>query len=432
MKLANSPHYSIADQPEGAAAAERTDASPQTGAYAAAQAALAAARTEDAKRRERYDAVGAALDAAAPLPAILQEREGKTRFTSTLMIEMSDHPFERKVEMVAALNDWLPKREAAKAELDYGRISDDYLSFDVAAVEDAVIESAPETPTELAHKLGLAASIILEVDPEQLETPEGLSAILSRRDRADTAVVRVYQDALRLAGARPDLVAAQPFDVEAWIDTFEAHPGHLVTESGRVEYQEPLAWGAPDEAELLISDPEAIERYNAWVRSHYSDEDWEASERAGTTGWAGKPFIPAQVEAIHAAYPEGPERERLLALWELRHERLTGEPLGAHLWRDLADWQKEAVRAYCRDNPLSFPASWRWDASEWLEAFEEAGGVIVKQPGGGFMAGADVPGSFETRRLMRHLDKRLRAAVADLLKSREHCRTAERPLAAAE
>lgn len=395
-------------------------------AWDLAVSALGAAYAEE---RRLLAALGEACDAVerdAPIPEILKRENGGYYFLEDQIAGLSV-PFDQKVEMVATLRDWWPVRQAAGAAHRTEELNQEWDSHNLSPSEDALMATPAPNISALALKLAMALSREHGLALEDLQTPEQIAELLSNSDAEARDYVLAYQDALRLAGERPDLVAAKAFDVQAWISAFEAHPGHHVTRSGRPSYEEPQAYGADTPAynDIKVVEPEAIARFDAYQRSHYTDEQWAAAKADRLKmGYGiredGHPFVAQCLDHLEGAYPDGgAEFERLKALWDLRHDRLAnGTPTGARLWRDLPEWQKQAVRDFCKANAEQFPDH-RWWPETWVEAFEAAGGSFSLAADGSFFAGSTVPMSFFTARLMNALDQGdLRDRVRDIFISR--------------
>lgn len=392
-------------------------------AWDAAVAAFEAAEAEEARLMDALGAASEAIERDAPTPDILKREDGG-RYITEGQIEAANLPFDQKVAMVSALRAWEPERAAAAATHRLVERNEEWSDHSVAPAEDALVQTPAPNAAALALKLGLVISRHVGVALADLQTAEQVSRLLTSPESVERDLVVAYQDALSLAGLRPDLVAAQAFDVEAWIDAFEAHPGHMVGAEGRLSYLEPKAYGAdtPDYKDIMVTEPDAIARFDAYQRRHYTDEQWEEKQaERKNMGWRplnqGAPFIVEDLAQLDAAYPEGgPEYDRLKAMFDLRAERLrSGSPTGAPLWRALAPWQQQAVRDFCRSWPTQFTDNYRWTAERWMAAFEDAGGSYHLHPDGSSYIGHALPAPYFADRLMRALEGDLQLAVeADL------------------
>ena len=212
-------------------------------AWDAAVEAMENARAEEDRLMDILVEASEAVARDAPRPEILK-RENQSYFVTEAQIDAEKLPFDQKVAMISALREWRPTRDAAMATHRFTQLNDDWSNFSAAPAEDALIQTPAPHAEGLALKLGLVVSRQVGVALDDLQTVEGMSSLLSSAHRGERDLALAYQDALRIAGLRPDLVAAQPFDVEGWIDAFEAHPGHTITRTGRLEYMEPKAYGA--------------------------------------------------------------------------------------------------------------------------------------------------------------------------------------------
>lgn len=374
-----------------------------------------------------------ALEAEAPVPEALRDKRGGFHLTEWEIKAASDLTFDQKASALEVLAQYQPQRQAAKVRVRFDELTDAETLAEEAFFAAASALQATPAPSGAALVTQVRAMLALSAEAcgetfADAENPEHMSELLTRSG-ADTGrlLATIYQQAARLAGVDNPGVRAEPFDVEAWIAAFEAHPGHVIRQGGIVEYNEPKCFGedTPSHDDLRIADPAAIARYEAAVRARFTDEQWAEREadraRAGGSRTDGQPFIASDPQHIAQAYPDGgPEYERLMGLYRLRRERLDRtSPTGAHLWRNLTDWQRHAVRDYVRAQNEMFPNLWRWKGDEWIDAFETAGGSLHSWAEGPAY-GMPVPAPFHAARLVRILesDEDLKREVKAIVQAR--------------
>jgi hypothetical protein len=255
--------------------------------------------------------------------------------------------------MLAALHEWLPRHEAAKAAHRAVELNEAWENFGESyGAREALIKAPAPDIHAVAHKLRTLLDFCHCGETRQdVDSADTLSELLSEPEfSAAWGVARVYQDVLRLAGLRPDLVEVQPFDAKAWIEAFETIPGHEMRPAGPA-YMEPEAWGpgCPSPDDLLISDPVAIANYRDQVRAKFKDPQ-EYDKHLRAQGHSPENSVyPPQREALEWAYSHDPaERDRMLALWDRRAAHCKSEPQGAALWRGLTSWQRDLIKQAAR------------------------------------------------------------------------------------
>ncbi len=402
---------------------------PSSEAWDAAAAALAASADEENRLLRALEAASDAAERDAPTPAILRRESGGT-YTTEEQVEAAKLPFDQKVAMVTALREWMPVRQAALAAHRVEELDEAWRDHSVCVAEDALIRTPAPNAQALALKLGLVVSRHMGVSFEELQTVECITGLLTSDEPDERDLALTYQDALRLAGQRPDLVAAEAFDAAAWIANFEALPGHTMelvsdrSQAARPEFADPIAWGPdmPAFDDIKVTDPAAIARYEAAVRASYTDEEWEEAKQ--TTQWASRfgkdeAFTAAHPQHVEKAYPDetDPERQRLLALLELRRQRSLNErkPLGAGRWGALTLWQRKAVSRYVVDHPELFPERRAWTPEAWRDAFSKAGGSLHFD-GKEHRYGLPVPSTRQQERLIAVLEDGRNAYLKEQVK----------------
>jgi len=320
-------------------------------AFDAVYAAYREARRAHDDARQRYDDAWERLNVEAPWPEILRHADGSVFNHEGEIKKSTDIPFEKKVEMLAALADFRPIRDAAEARLRLSEIGDEQEALWPAVhdAREAVMQAQPKTPAGLALQLRVLIAEYLDrsddSDERQLsaDDPTDISELLSRNDYgADRNIALLYQHALRLAGINSPALAAAAFDAEAWVAAFESLPGHAVAPRGP-RYEESVAWGVPRREEIMITEPEALARYDQNVRKRFTDEQWERYADHGYPR-CGRPFIVDCEQHLEDAYPDGgPEYDRLLALYRQHMTMWKEPPLGGASWASLTKWQKKLV-----------------------------------------------------------------------------------------
>jgi hypothetical protein len=418
---------------------------PDTTEWNALEAAYDAAHMAMLAARAASDEAWAALEAQAPWPKELADKDGGVLSHEGLITRHRDLTFEEKTEKLEIFRAFLPVRDTLQASL---RV--DELSEAAEAAEDALAEpaaaflsyNAPNLKAlarQTAVRIAVHASLDEdggEVDPDD---PEHISQVLSCRPYTpDGQLVRTYQSILSLAGLKPEIVATKAFNPERWIDQFEAFPGHTLevlpgiirnSLGIRAEYADPVAWGPsmPAHKDIVIQDPEALARYDAWVRSRYTDAQWAEHEADPTRYVRGdRPFVVGAIDHIEQAYPDGgPEHDRLVTLHEMRCAKARGElkPIGSHLWAELEPWRRQRVASFVKANPARFPENRDWRAADWIEAYEGVGGALWLNDGVVFFGGP-VPATSQQQRLLNVCKDGLRYQVVEAVKDRAAARAA--------
>lgn len=307
-----------------------------------------------AEREAIYSAYSAAIDEvdeAAPTPALLDLGEGRSLFSEE-HIQNAPVPEAVRVTMREELARWKAAEAAAwaltpfkrgNAEDEPGGVMYEADSRFYDAFDQMLEAPAPSIDAMVFKFRAVIERVWCDRLGDDVDSPETFTRFLSEQSLdGGMPAAWLYLDALRLSGQKSALLETQPFDGDAWIAQFEANPGHRITPRG-AEYQEPYAWGpeTPTRDQLRITDPEAIARYEAHVRSRHTEEEWE---RRTYRVEPGTPVHLQQIEAISWAYPDGgPEHDRLIDLWERHLAVFQRPPTAAHLWRDLPDWRRDIV-----------------------------------------------------------------------------------------
>lgn len=302
----------------------------------------------------------------------------------------------QKFDLLPHVRAWKEIRDKAWKDFDCEALVDVVNDLDTerTELEERILKQPPVGLGSIVAKLAVTLYRMSALDPEN---PTDLRRLLGDSDYdAHGELAGVFLEALRLADPGHPAAAVKAFDPAGWAAEFEAYPGHKVTVRGP-EYQDPIAWGPdmPAYESILITDPEAIARFDARMRSNYTDAQWAKElARPGRYDRAGRAIVVDDQQRIDYAYPDGgPEADRLMALLALRGDQYFGRrsPLGAHLWRGLDAWEREAVRDHVKANPALFPEGRDWPAAEWVKAYEEMGGRIDVNAEGEVFVGSPYP-----------------------------------------
>lgn len=207
------------------------------------------ALAEERRLSAIHDDALAAVKAEAPMPEILVCQDGGGMYLAASSIEHADLPFDRKVELMVALRAWQPVFEASYARHGVEAASEAWedASDALEAASKSLINAPARDSADFVFKFRVYLdSVHCTRTRHDIDTADTLSELLSD-PHFDGAwpLARLYQDALRLAGERPDLQDAQPFDDAAWVAAFEALPGHSIWPTGPV-YAEPDAFPGGD------------------------------------------------------------------------------------------------------------------------------------------------------------------------------------------
>lgn len=315
-----------------------------------AEAALAAKSAEAALDRA-YDA----REVEAPVPEALALGPGRwylseQNITRDIHSPMSGDPkltVEEAAEKLAALRAFRPIYDATTKRLridDLERENDDRAGALALAAEALLNTPAPDAGAAL-EKLMILMSQWHGIGEEGDDAP----AALTGSDPWPWGVVRVAQDLMRLTGSASPMLAAEPFDAEGFIQKFTAIPGHLIDESGRVSFMSPDAWpGRIAEHEfnaLFTLNGERLATYRAAERQqpdYGTQPGWTEEDEARVNAYTS---VIVSADTVHWAYPDDPAKVAELRDIAARQAEIRkSPPAGAHLWKALTDWQKEAVR----------------------------------------------------------------------------------------
>lgn len=388
---------------------------------------------------EAWDAADArmsdALMALTKNPAARMPDDLNAPLTSSEhALECADLTLAEKARRLPILNQWRADRERIAAEMGLPALEaeEQATSDQYTAAQDALIAAHPPHVAALRRQLSIVISRMSSLDPD---SDAGIASLLQDRDYAEYAeLAQIYVHTCRLAGHAGAAANFQPFDPEAWIAEFEAHPGHTMLvsrwkkELAEPEYADPIAWGPdmPAYDAIMITDPEAIARANAWVRAQYTDAQWAEREREEEQRRKKlhqvprdpmAPYIVQIEDQVERAYPEGhPERARLLAMLELRSKRARGDlrPIARQMWLDLEPWQQALVSEFVCSRPDRFPENRDWTYEAWMAAYQAAGGTLSLDPDGSVMIGSPyLPTARQSRlRAVVETDENLRYYVS--------------------
>jgi hypothetical protein len=202
----------------------------------------------------------------------------------------------------------------------------------------------PPDPAALADKIRITALTQFSLD---LHDAEEVQAALSRATPecddldAQIAIIDLYRDACKVAGAASPTSDIVAWDVAAWVEAFEKHPGHYVTQHGRLEFCEfeQPTWVSYER--FTITEPDKIALYH---------------ELKGTRPRKGldlsAPFIITDREMFQHLYADAPAK---LAVWNELLDQLEAKAWinfpGRALSEGLTDWQREAIRKYAPSRP---------------------------------------------------------------------------------
>jgi hypothetical protein len=207
-----------------------------------AAAALDAVRAEDQRLAARIDEANAAVKAEAPMPETLK-RGGKAYRTVFAVMEGASLSFDEKVELVAIVREWQARLDEAEERHGLSEAHDAWEEHRTDAEFDSLMDIPAPDLAAVRYKLrAYLERAHCGMARHDVDTADTISEFLTNPNLdGPWGAARVYQDLLLLTGERSDLVEAQPFDAEAWIDRFTAHPGHEASVYG-IAYNEPDAW----------------------------------------------------------------------------------------------------------------------------------------------------------------------------------------------
>jgi hypothetical protein len=226
-------------------------------AYEAQVAAVAAVDQE-------YDRQLALIDELCPVPDELVFGPGQTYHSEDLITDNKAMSFDKRAELVAAFREWRPRRDAAEATVLDGMTHqdwDDRMAEADGARRDAmfgVLEAAPATPADLAYQMRLAFNELhVQMNYQDIDTEDTASQFLTDGEGHEERIaILLYRSALRLAGQPSPALEGKPFDVAAWVETFEARPGHEVHNRGVRYRDEAFGPGGPGSGHRPIGEPD--------------------------------------------------------------------------------------------------------------------------------------------------------------------------------
>lgn len=158
--------------------------------------------------------------------------------------------------------------------------------------------------------------------------------------------VHLYRDIAALCGAHDPTMGVEAFDAKAWVEAFEAHPGHEIMFNGKPAYMDE-AFPLPTDEELTITEPAILEALEQYYRDHSPDH---AAERLAE----GKTNTPVNMKyhgkVLDWAFTNHPaEHAHYSAVWQRYLDARKAEPAGAAAWKALTYWQRNLVKAYAKE-----------------------------------------------------------------------------------
>lgn len=244
-ELAPAMKYLLGSSPEGRGAAQAITAAEA--AWRGAVAEYEAAQAEEQRLSELADVATASAEAEAPMPSILTDGRATYRTEEQIMQATGLSP-ERRLEMIVALRSWHEARATAEERHACAEAHDRWDEYRRGhETMEALVDCPAPNPAALAYKVrAWLERAHIDRSGQDVDDPGTLAELLATAPLDGAwAPVRFYQDALRMSGQRPDIVAVEPFDVEGWVDEFVAHPGHYLDARGPI-YVEPEAFPGGD------------------------------------------------------------------------------------------------------------------------------------------------------------------------------------------
>lgn len=324
-------------------------------AYDQADAAYHEASAEHRRREDD-------LERRAPVPLELQINGLKNVWwRSERMLIAATQPgrkaypdltLDQALEKVTILRDFLPVYEAVSAEINLDAAIDaiDAALDERAAAATKIMDYPTTSLAGLSRKLRV---FISEWGADQIgdhaDNPETIQRKLTATDPTPWGIARVYQDVRRILDGDDLIAGIEPFDAQGFIDRFQAIPGHEINNDGRVQFCDPEAWpGKMSNADfdaLFTVRGDRLAIYRDGIKSDPSFEpnpEWTQEDEDRQSSYTAAII---SSELIHHAYPDDPTKVAELRKIAARQKVIrNSKPVGYHLWEELSDWQKAAVR----------------------------------------------------------------------------------------
>ena len=231
---------------------------------------------------EAQDAADRLVEATSPLPDVLKRKAGGAFTSENAILTDGFLSFDKKVELVNAVRAWSPHRDAAMAE---HRVEEHQDAFDAAlgVMDDALdlmaITPAPDMEALLLKVRTLIARRLVGYKGEHADDPTFASRLLTDpHHSAETVVLHIYRDLLRLMGRTSPILEAVRFDARAWIVEFERQPDCEVSTYG-VGYYDETGRRPRD-----LSSWSALPKWQQHIVREAAKEREEALSEAGAAG----------------------------------------------------------------------------------------------------------------------------------------------------
>ena len=340
-----------------------TAASPSTGIWDEAVNRLEAATSALSAAQAAEEQFDRDLELAAPTPDVLvidRHPDGRPRrqyLVESVIEAEKDLSFDKKVELIGALRTHQAAEEIAKERLGFQAVTDAAsAAFDERQAAQAALAALPPPNLEaLAYK---AWAIIAEdcLQDEHARPDQDNIGLLLRSDGDGYAAVKIYQDIVRLAGGPAEISDYRGFDPAAWLAEFESKPGCEFDTSIGPYYDDQLAYDTPlirYQEDFTVNDPIVCKRFHASFAGTPDGDEYLAERRARDPEFDTRPFVAHGRENFERMFEATDPR---LNEWTERYERCVAEgraikagtlkPTYAHLWDNLAPWQKDAVKSH--------------------------------------------------------------------------------------
>lgn len=313
-------------------------------------------RTRDAERVLERE-----IDAQAPMPAelvITRRPDGRPlrTYSSRRIIEEDNTlSLEKKFALLLLMQKYEVERHEACTRLNWSAADD--LASTAYARWLTAFETLRDTPAP--HIAGLeykARTLLLQnvLDDEGGELTASNIGEMLHMGGTYTVCARLYQDIGRLAGVPAEITDYEGFDPEAWLDDFESKPGCSFVH-GSPTFSDDLAYDTPliTDHDFLVTDSDVIARYKQHHQAH--DPIGYAERLEVDPDYGTRQFIAFDARIEWLFDDQDPRR----AEWLARCERFTEQnyalrdgrllPTHYHLWSDLEQWQKSAVKACAKE-----------------------------------------------------------------------------------
>ena len=311
-------------------------------AWTEAAARYWAARAQVDANVTRANELYLLLDAAVPCPPEAMNADGDL-FDEREILALKDKTAIEKLAILQTREAYLQARyshplwiEAEKPEEgDASHAAFSEAKRDLLALQPA---NAPPIMSRVNSRtcFAFARSDIGDIMTELARQGIGSGAPPCEFAESPRSAYEVFMAQLRLFDPASPILEVETFDRQAWTEEFEAFPGHELTGAG-ARWASPQAYGAPPSEVFQVTIPALVDRHNEAMAAH---QRAYGQPKAVFVYLHGRQEIEDQLRD----YPQ--ERDRLLALWEQHQAAVSGPPLGRHLWKELPEWKRIALRIY--------------------------------------------------------------------------------------